>query len=117
VKPVGNRSCYSLAKRAELEAFVGSMPTITPNWMAIIGMTGQLVRLESAAETGTTRTLAVKARTALDVIEEELDELGIDPPNSYPGGEELWPAVRSLGNETLGEWSLGRWHLPPRGAS
>lgn len=110
VRPMGNRFYYSLAKRTQLEVFLGSMPTITPNWIAMFGIARQLVRLESAAETGTTRTLAVKARTAIDEIEEELDELGIEPPNTDLRGEDLWPAIRSLGRETLGEWSLGRWH-------
>jgi hypothetical protein len=110
VRPMGNRFYYALAKRAELEAFTGSMPTITPSWIAMFGMAGKLVKLESAAETGTTRTLAVKARIAIDEIEAELDELGIDPPGADLRGEDLWPAIRSFGNETLGEWSLGRWH-------
>ena len=114
VRPMGNRFYYSLAKRAELEPFVGSMPTITPNWIAMFHVARKLVSLESAADTGTTRTLAVKARTAIDEIEDDLDELEIDQPGSDVRGEDLWPALRSLGNETLGEWSLGRSHLPPR---
>jgi hypothetical protein len=114
VRPMGNRFYYSLAKRTQLEAFVGSMPAITPNWTAMFGIARQLVSLESSAETGAARTLAVKARTALDEMEADLDELEIDPPSSGLRGEDLWPAIRSLGNETLGEWSLGRWHLPPR---
>jgi hypothetical protein len=114
VRTMGNRFYYALAKRTELEAFVGSMPTITPNWIAMFGVAWQLVSLESSAETGTTRTLAVKARTAIDEIEEHFDELGIDPPSSDLKGEALWPAIRSLGKETLGAWSLGRWHVPPR---
>jgi hypothetical protein len=110
VRPMGNRFYYSLAKRTQLEAFLGSMPTITPNWIAMFGIARQLVRLESVAETGTTRTLAVKARTAIDEIDEECDELGIEPPSADLKGQDLWPAIRSLGRETLGEWSLGRWH-------
>jgi len=113
VRPMGNRFYYSLAKRAELEPFVGSMPAITPNWISMFGIARQLVSLESAAETGTTRTLAVKARSAIDEMEEDLDELEIDPPSSGLTGEDLWPAIRSLGNSTLGEWSLGRSHRSP----
>lgn len=113
VRSMGNRFYYSLAKRDELKAFVGSMPTITPDWIPIFGIAGQLVDLESAAETGTTRTLAVKARSAIDEMEEDLDELEIDPPSSGLTGEDLWPAIRSLGNATLGEWSLGRSHPSP----
>lgn len=114
VRQVGNRFYYSLAKRAELEPFVGSMPAITPNWTAIFGIARRLVVLESAAEAGSTRILAVKARAALDELAEDLDELAIDPPTSDVRGEDLWPTLRALGHETLGEWSLGRWHLRPR---
>lgn len=114
VRPMGNRFYYSLAKRTELEDFVGSIPAITPNWTAMFGIARQLVILESAVEGGSIRTLAVKARTALDEMEDNLDELEIDPPSSDVRGEDLWPTLRSLGNETLGEWSLGRWHLQPR---
>lgn len=113
VRPMGNRFYYSLANRAQLEAFVGSTPNIRPNWIAMFGVARQLVTLESSSAT-TTRTLAVKARNAVDEMEADLDELEIDPPSSDVRGEDLWPAIRSLGNQTLGEWSLGRWHLPPR---
>ncbi len=113
VRPMGNRFYYSLANRPQLEAFVGSMPPVRPNWIAMFSLARQLVALESEFATRTTRTFAVKVRNAIDEIEEELDELGIDPPPSTVRGEDLWPAVRSLGKGSLGEWSLGRWHLPP----
>lgn len=114
VRPIGNRFYYSLANRAELEAFVGSMPTIRPNWVAVFDVARQLVALESSAATGTTSTLAVRVRSAIDEMKAGLGELEIDPPGSTVRGEALWPAVRTLGKGTLGEWSLGLWHLPPR---
>lgn len=113
VRPMGNRFYYSLANRAELEAFVGSMPVVRPNWVAMFEVARHLVALESSAATAATRTLAVKARNVVDEMEADLDELGIVRPGSTVRGEGLWPAVRTLGKETLGEWSLGRWHLPP----
>lgn len=114
VRPMGNRFYYSLANRAQLEAFVGSIPPVRPNWIAMFDVARQLVTLESSAATGTTRTLAVKVRKAVDEMDADLDELEIDPPSSDVRGDDLWPAIRSLGKEALGEWSLGRWHLPPR---
>jgi hypothetical protein len=86
VRPMDDRFSYSLAKRDEREAFVGSMPTIAPNRIAVFDIAGQLVRLGSAAETGTTRTPDVKGRTAIEELDEELDELGIDDraPTSGP---------------------------------
>ncbi|HEY9562151.1 MAG TPA: hypothetical protein VIR30_00140 [Nocardioides sp.] len=40
-------------------------------------------------------------------------ELEIDAPSSGLTGEDRWPAIRSLGRSTLGEWSLGRSHRSP----
>lgn len=116
VRPVGNRFYYSLAKRSELETFVGSMPANRPHWTAMLNLARQLVDLESQAASSTTRTLAVKARKAIDEMEADLDELEIDPPSSDIRGEDLWPAIQGLGAETLGRWSLGRWHRSPEGA-
>lgn len=110
----GNRFYYSLANRAGLEAFVGSMPAVRPDWIAMFGVARQLVTLESSAATGTTRTFAVKARKFVDDMEADLGALGVDLPGSDVRGEDLWPALRTLGDETLGEWSLGRWHLASR---
>lgn len=116
VRPVGNRFYYSLAKRSALEAFVGSTPPYRPDWTAMLNIARQLVDLELQATSSTTRTLAVKARKAIDEIEADLDELEIDPPSSDIRGEDLWPAIRRLGTETLGRWSLGLWHRSSEGA-
>lgn len=80
----------------------------------MFGIARLLVGLELLAETGSPRTLPVKVRKAIDEIEEDFVDLEIDLPSFEVRGEDLWPAIRSLGNDTLGEWSLGRWHLPPR---
>ena len=111
VRPMGNRFYYSLANRAELEAFVGSMPIVRPNWIAMFDVARQLVTLESSATTGTTRIMAVKVRKAVDEMEADLDELEIETPSSEIRGGDLWPAIQAMGKKTLGEWSLGRWHL------
>lgn len=109
VRTVGNRYSYNLAKRTELEAFLGTMPPIRPSWTAMLNIARALVQLEAQAKTSTTRTLAVKTRKAIDEIEPDLDELDIEPPRSDVRGEDLWPALRTLGDATLGKWSLGRW--------
>lgn len=113
VRPIGNRYYYSLAKRTELEAFIGTMPDVRPNWVAMLNIARGLVDLEAQIGPSTTRTIAVKVRKTLVEIEPDLDELDLDPPSSDLRGEDLWPALRSLGTETLGRWSLGRWHGPP----
>jgi hypothetical protein len=116
VRPVGNRFYYSLAKRSELEAFVGTMPAYRPNWTAMLNVARQLVDLESRVATSTARTLAVKARKAIDELDPDLDEFEIDPPSSDIRGRDLWPAIQRLGTETLGRWSLGHWHRSSEGA-
>lgn len=110
VRPFGNRYYYSLAKRTELEAFIGTMPEIRANWTAMLNLARELMDLEAQVGSSTTRTLAVKARTAINEIEPDLDELDIEPPPSHARGEDLWPAIRALGTDTLGAWSLGQWH-------
>lgn len=112
VRTVGNRFYYSLAKRTELEAFVGTMPAYRPNWAAMLNVAGQLVDLEAATVTSTSRTRAVHARKAIDAMAGDLDELRIELPGSHVAGPELWTEIQRLGAQTLGKWSLGQWHHP-----
>ena len=110
VRTVRNRYLYSLAKRAELEALVAPLPTIRPNFSTILDVARELIELEEQATSSAVRTLPVKARKVLDRIEDDLDELGIEPPTAT--GSDLWAAMQELGTGTLGAWSLGRWNLP-----
>lgn len=112
VRTVGNRFHYSLAKRTELEAFVGTMPAYRPNWTAMLNVAGQLVDLEAATVTSSSRTRSVHARKAIDAIAGDLDELRIELPGSHVAGPELWTEIQRLGAQTLGKWSLGEWHHP-----
>lgn len=109
VRSTGNRFYYSLARRAVLEAFVGDLPKIRPDWTAMLNIARELVKLEEAAEGLPLRTLPVHIRQTLRLIEGDLDELGIEPALKDVHGAELWPAVRQLGKDQLGEWSIGRW--------
>ena len=95
--------------RPELEAFVGALPTIRPDWHAVFTVARELITLEARADQKPT-TLAVAAHKALDTMSEELEDLGVDLPPSDVRGADLWPALRTIGMRTLGEWSLGRWH-------
>lgn len=109
VRPLGNRFVYSLVRRPELEAFVGALPNIRPDWRAVFVVARELVTLEARAGQKPT-TLAVAARKALDTMSDELEDLGVELPPSDVRGADLWPALQTLGTRTLGEWSLGRWH-------
>jgi hypothetical protein len=110
VRPVRNRYVYSLAKRAELESLLDPLPPIRPNLATIFDVVRELIELQGQATSSAVRTLPVKAHKALDRIEIDLDELGIEPPTAT--GSDLWPAMQRLGTDTLGAWSLGRWHQP-----
>ncbi len=108
VRTSGNRHEYSIARRRELETFVGVLPGVRPDWPALLHVARELVDLERQSS-GTQRTLAVRARQTLDRIDGDLAELGIRRPTGDPRGDELWPAVHRLGIETLGAWSIGQW--------
>ena len=76
----------------------------------MLNVARELVDLEAQIASSPTRTVAVKTRKTIDEIEPDLDELDIALPSSSVHGEDLWPAIRALGDETLGAWSLGYWH-------
>lgn len=108
VRSRGNRFYYSLARRAGLEAFVGELPPIRPDWTAMLNIARELVALERRTEDPVLKTLPVHVRKTLRLIEDDLNELGIEPPSDSLRGADLWPAVRQLGIDHLGAWSLGR---------
>lgn len=108
VRTRGNRFYYALARRRSLVDFVGELPPIRPNWMALFNVTRALVALERRADGATARTFPVHVARTLETIGDDLDELDVDVPPSSATGADLWPAVRALGNKHLGSWSLGR---------
>lgn len=109
----GNRLSYALARRAELEAFVGDLPGVRPDWGPVLRVTHELVQLERQAATSTGRTLPVKVRSTLDRIDHDLRDLRVAPVAGNVSGDALWPAVQALGASTLGCWAIGHWGTPP----
>jgi hypothetical protein len=109
VRSEGNRFYYCLARRSELERFVGELPAVRPNWTAVLNIARELVSLEEQGGLASPRTLAVKVRQTLRHIEGDLHELDIEPPPDDVRGGNLWPAVRTLGAGSLGAWSIGEW--------
>lgn len=109
VRQSGNRFSYGLARRSELEAFVGGFPSLRPDWTALLHVSAELVELERQAATSSPRTLPVKAMATLSRITSDLHALDVLPPSEGVVGASLWPAVEVLGSETLGEWAAGRW--------
>lgn len=109
VRARGNRFYYSLARRAELKAFVGEMPAVLPDWTAILNVVRELVTLERRSEGAGPTTLPVHARKTMRLIRDDLGELGIDALSESVQGVELWSALRQLGDVHLGAWSIGQW--------
>lgn len=112
-RTVGNRFYFTLAKASQLEEFVGDMPAVRPDWTAMFNVARELVTVEERMGTATLRTAGVKARSALRRIEDDLEDLDIDEPSADLTGADIWPALQSLGNDTLGAWSIGQRATPP----
>lgn len=108
VRSTGNRFYYSIASRAALEAFVGELPHHRPYWTSIFRIARELVALEELAMELSLQTLPVRVKKTLRLIEDDLAELDIERSFDNIKGIDLWPAVRKLGMETLGAWSIGQ---------
>ena len=104
-----NRFYYSLTRRAELEALIGELPEIRPEWSRVFNTARHLVELEAAAQTVSARTFPIRVRQAITAIEDDLAELEIETDFTDLHGEELWPAVQELAARTLTQWSIGNW--------
>lgn len=109
VRTLGNRFYFTLAKASELEEFVGDLPNVRPDWTAMLAIARELFAVEEHIGTATLRTAGVRARSTLTRIEDDLGDLDIDAPSAGLTGADLWPALKSLGDDTLGAWSIGRW--------
>lgn len=110
VRSTGNRFYYSLANRLALEAFVGELPRNCPEWTSIFKIARELIALEESAKDLSLQTLPVRVKKTLRLIEDDLAELDIERSVVDKDGVDLWPAVRELGMETLGAWSIGQYH-------
>ena len=108
-RTTGNRFSYGLARRAELEAFVGALPPVRPDWGAVLRITAELVVLERQAESSSTRTFPVKVRAALNRMRGDLHSVGVPAPSDGLVGADLRPALVELAAATLGHWSVGEW--------
>jgi hypothetical protein len=109
VRQRGNTLFYSLARREHLEAFVGALPSIRPNWSAVFSIAKEFVLLEEDGPNISARTVPIRVKKMLRSIEEDLVELDLDPPSDDLRGADLEAAVRVLQDDTIGNWSIGTW--------
>lgn len=98
-----------MARRHEVEALLGGIPALRPNWSAMFHVARVLVELEDEAVASTNRTLAIKAHQAINAISSDLQGSDDRPPSTVHG-RDLWIAAQALGGATLLPWSLGETH-------
>ncbi|MHB8244733.1 MAG: hypothetical protein ACYDGN_05140 [Acidimicrobiales bacterium] len=84
-KVVGNRFYFSLAHGNPLAGFVGAVPSVAPDWDALLRVVDAIVRVAEDAEEVPQRGLAVEVHRATREIEDDLDELGIEAPRRLRG--------------------------------
>jgi hypothetical protein len=108
-RTVGNRFIYSLARRAELETFVGDLPEVFPNWAALSAVVLALVALADAQAQLSPDAFTVEVHRTLHDLRDALDELELAGPPRQPKGAALWPEVKAWGDELLGDLAAGRW--------
>lgn len=109
VRSLRNRFVYSLAKRAELEALLGALPAIRPNWSAMFDVARELVLFEEREEESSATTLPVYARRTLDRLGDDLDLLGVDSEFDDVRGQALIAAIHTVGTKTLAHWATGKF--------
>jgi DNA-binding transcriptional ArsR family regulator len=104
-----NRFMYSLARRTELEALIGDLPDVFPNWTALLAVVLALLHLEEAEERLPHEAFVVEVHRILRDIEDDLDELEIDGPRRRPRGAALWTEFKEWGDELMADLGAGRW--------
>lgn len=109
LRTTANRFMYSLARRAELEAFIGDLPDVSPNWTALSVVVLALLDLEEAEERLPHEALVVEGHRVLRNIDGDLDELGIAGPRRRPTGAALWGELKEWGDDVMGDLGAGRW--------
>jgi hypothetical protein len=109
VRTVRNRFVYALAKRSELEALLGALPTVLPDWSAMFAVARELVIFEELEERPSAATLPVHARQTLDRMAADLDRLGVDSGPSEVRGQALIAAVHAIRTKTLAHWATGEF--------
>ena len=105
----GNRLNYRLARRAALEALLGSLPDIRPDWVAVVRVAMELVSLEDTLVRATPRTAAVKVAQTLQRIQPDLTALRLALPGAEPATPAGWSARRDAANRVLAGWAHGQW--------
>lgn len=108
VRTAGNRFHYSMAKRSELISLVGRLPTISPDWTALMSFLVRLLTLEGQEAKAGADTQMVEAHKAVRELGPELHRLALRPPDGLVG-QDLVPAFRAWAAKVVDAWASGRW--------
>jgi hypothetical protein len=108
VKIVGNRFYYSLTNSRELANFVGAIPSIAPDWMALLRVVRVIKSIAETAEEFSHDALVVETHQAARTIEDDLSALGIDGPRRLRGPAFL-NAWDQWAGETMADLAAGTW--------
>jgi hypothetical protein len=115
-RAVRNRFYYSLAEPDALRAFVGDIPSITPDWSALLNVTETILELAELKKNVTSSVLTVETHQAAERLDDDLGVLGISPPERLRGSafSEVWDRWASA---FLAALAAGKWPSPTRGRS
>jgi len=89
---IANRFVFSLEKPGALSAFVGSVPTVTPDWGALFRVVVTILNTGDQTGDRNEAALAVQVHQATRLMAADMDALGIRQPD--------W----QRGVEILGQW-------------
>ena len=113
VRTVGNRFYYSLTSAKSLASFVGSIPSVAPDWNALLRVVGAIWTRAEVAEEFPPKALIVETHQTAREIADDLEALDIEGPRQLRGAAILdewdqWCA------EVMAEFASGGW--PETGA-
>ena len=108
VKTVGNRFYYSLRNSRDLANFVGAIPPIAPDWMALLRVVGVIKNMAETAEQFSYDALVVETHQAARSIEDDLSALGIEGPHRLRGPAFL-NAWDQWAAEVMADFAAGTW--------
>lgn len=105
---VSNRHLYRLARPSELQALVGDVAPLRPDWSALVRIVIALVELEKVVPAAS-RTVPIHVKKSFARIESDLKVLQISNPVEGLTGDELRPATQEFMQATLERWAEGQW--------
>jgi hypothetical protein len=92
---VGNRIRFSWQRREQLSALIGPLPNAFPVWSRILRIMSGFLDLLTRLQTKSDRLVGVEAGRCFRELSEDLQALGVDPPE-----------LPALTRDSLSDWIL-----------